>query len=122
MHAKSGARKVTSMSRYVVASMLLLLMPLVAHAAADERPNIVFIITDDQRWDCLSAAGHPFLKTPHIDRIAREGAYFENAFVTLPLCSPARASFLTGKYNHSNGVVGNGAAMGPISHQLDTWA
>ena len=67
-------------------SLVVLLLASVLRAA--ERPNIVFIITDDQRWDCLSAAGHPFLKTPNIDRIAREGAYVENAFVTLPLCSP----------------------------------
>jgi N-acetylglucosamine-6-sulfatase len=87
-----------------------------------DRPNIVFIVTDDQRWDCLSCAGHPFLKTPNIDRIASEGAYFNNMFVTQPLCSPSRAAFLTGKYNHANGVINNTAAMGPISHKLDTYA
>src|SRR5437762_4595822 len=92
-----------------------------ASLAQTTRPNILFILTDDQRWDCLSCAGHPFLKTPNIDRIASEGAYFNNAFVTLPLCSPARASFFTGRYNHSNGVISNGAAMGPISHTLDTY-
>jgi N-acetylglucosamine-6-sulfatase len=85
------------------------------------RPNIVFIITDDHRWDCLSRAGHAFLKTPNIDRIANEGAYFENAFVTLPLCSPSRASVLTGQYANKHAIVGNTAAGGPISHQLDTW-
>src|SRR5439155_19457005 len=89
--------------------------------AGEPRPNIVFILTDDQRWDCLSCAGHPFLKTPNIDRIASEGAYFNNAFVTLSLCSPSRAAFLTGRYNHANGVISNGAAMGPISHKLDTY-
>jgi N-acetylglucosamine-6-sulfatase len=62
------------------------------------------------------------LKTPNIDRIANEGAYFNNMFVTLPLCSPSRAAFLTGKYNHANGVINNTAAMGPISHRLDTYA
>src|SRR5688572_19198914 len=121
MHAKSGARKVTSMSRYVVASMLLLLMPLVAHAAADERPNVVFIITDDQRWDCMSAAGHPFLKTPNLDRIANEGAMFTNAFVTTPLCSPSRASFLTGTYVRANGIKGNTQSYSEPSHRLVTF-
>ena len=64
--------------------------------AADDRPNIIFVITDDQRWDQLGCTGHPVLKTPHIDRIGREGASFNNFFVATPLCSPSRASFLTG--------------------------
>jgi N-acetylglucosamine-6-sulfatase len=99
--------------------VVILAAALVARAA--DRPNLVFILTDDQRWDCLSAAGHPFVKTPNIDRIAAEGAYFNNAFVTIPLCSPSRACFLTGKYSHSNGVINNTNAMAPISHTLDTF-
>lgn len=71
------------------------------------RPNVVFILTDDQRWDQLGCAGHPFLKTPHIDRLAEEGAYFENMFVTTSLCSPSRASFLSGLYANTHGVVNN---------------
>ncbi len=58
------------------------------------RPNIVFILVDDLRWDALGVAGHPFVKTPNIDRIAKEGVTFRNTFVTTPLCSPSRASFL----------------------------
>ncbi len=85
------------------------------------KPNILFIITDDQRWDALGCAGHPVLKTPHLDRIAREGAYFENAFVTTPLCSPSRASFLTGQYAHTHGVRGNGPMYNQLSHKLVTW-
>lgn len=57
------------------------------------RPNIIFILVDDLRWDELSIGGHPFLKTPRIDRIGKEGALFRNAFMTTPLCSPSRASF-----------------------------
>lgn len=75
--------------------------------AAEERPNILFILTDDQRWDSMSCMGHPFVKTPNMDRIAREGALFTNAFVTTSLCSPSRASFLTGAYAHSHGVLNN---------------
>lgn len=71
------------------------------------RPNIVFILVDDLRWDELGCAGHPFIKTPNIDRIAREGAMFRNAFVTTPLCSPSRASFLTGQYAHTHGIIDN---------------
>ncbi len=71
------------------------------------RPNVVFILTDDQRWDCLSVEGHPFLKTPHLDRLAAEGARFANMFVTTSLCSPSRASFLSGLYASTHGVVNN---------------
>lgn len=73
----------------------------------DERPNVVFILTDDQRADCMSCAGHPFLKTPNLDRVAAEGARFENAFVTTSLCSPSRASFLSGLYAHTHKVIDN---------------
>ncbi len=77
------------------------------YAASVKRPNVVFILTDDQRWDTMSCAGHPFLKTPALDRIAAEGAMFENMFVTTSLCSPSRASFLSGLYAHTHGVVNN---------------
>ncbi|MSV27962.1 MAG: DUF4976 domain-containing protein [Bryobacterales bacterium] len=77
-------------------------------SAADAgRPNIVFILTDDQRWDEMSIAGHPFLKTPNMDRVGREGVLFKNCFVSIPLCSPSRASFLTGKYPHSHKIFDN---------------
>jgi N-acetylglucosamine-6-sulfatase len=75
--------------------------------AGESRPNVVFILTDDQRWDAMSCAGHPFLKTPHLDRIAAEGARFANAFVTTSLCSPSRASYLSGLYAHAHQVINN---------------
>ncbi|HEY2934616.1 MAG TPA: sulfatase [Acidobacteriota bacterium] len=84
------------------------------------RPNIVFILTDDQRWDELGIAGHPFLRTPNIDRIGREGALFRNFFVVIPLCSPSRASFLTGQYPHKHGVTTNGN-NNELSHKLITF-
>jgi N-acetylglucosamine-6-sulfatase len=71
------------------------------------RPNVVLIITDDQRWDAMSCAGNPYLKTPNIDRIANEGVRFKNTFCTTALCSPSRASMLSGLYAHSHGVVNN---------------
>lgn len=78
-----------------------------ARAAASARrpPNILFILSDNHRWDAMGCTRHPFVRTPSLDRIAREGALFENAFCTTPLCSPARASFLTGLYAHRHGVL-----------------
>ncbi len=71
------------------------------------RPNIVFILSDDHRWDVMSCMRHPVIKTPNMDRLAKEGVRFSNAFVTISLCSPSRACFLTGKYAHLHGVQGN---------------
>ena len=73
------------------------------------RPNIVMVLVDDMRWDEMRVAGHPFIDTPHMDRVAREGVRFTNAFCTTPLCSPSRASFLTGQYAHTNGITDNTA-------------
>jgi len=73
----------------------------------NRQPNVVFVLSDDLRWDCMSIAGHPFLKTPNIDRLANEGIRFKNAFCTSSLCSPSRASFLSGRYAHSHGVINN---------------
>ncbi len=67
-------------------------------------PNIVFILSDNHRWDAMSSMGHPFVRTPHLDRLGREGLHFNNAFCTTPLCSPARASFLTGLYAYKHGI------------------
>src|SRR6185295_6464756 len=88
--------------------------------ASSSRPNIVFILVDDLRWDELGIAGHPFIKTPNIDRIAREGAMFRNAFMTTPLCSPSRASFLTGQYAHTHGITDN-VDRSAASHRLVTF-
>ena len=71
------------------------------------QPNVLFVLMDDMRWDYMGCAGHPVIKTPALDRLAREGARFTNAFVCLSLCSPSRASFLTGLYAHVHGVLNN---------------
>jgi len=86
-----------------------------------DRPNLILVFVDDLRWDALSSTGHAFAKTPHIDRIAREGMTFTNAFVTTPLCSPSRATFLSGQYVQTHGVTGNTPAGTPISHKLITY-
>jgi arylsulfatase A-like enzyme len=72
------------------------------------------MMTDDQRHDFLSCAGHPFVKTPHTDRIAREGYRYPNMFVTNSLCAPSRATLLTGQYAHAHGVRDNlGSKLDP---------
>ena len=82
----------------------------IVHAPTGEaspQPNVLFLLTDDQRFDALGCMGHPHLKTPHIDRIANEGLLFRNHFCTTSLCSPSRASILSGLYAHSHGVANN---------------
>ncbi len=74
---------------------------------AAEPLNVVFILSDDHRYDVMSFLGHPFVETPAMDRMAKEGVYLENAVVTTSLCSPSRASILTGQYMHHHGVVDN---------------
>ena len=86
-----------------------------------EKPNIVVVVVDDLRWDDLGIAGHPFVETPAIDRMAQEGVRFLNAFATTPLCSPSRASILTGQYAHTHGIVDN-TARDAASHALPTFA
>lgn len=85
-------------------------------------PNIIFILVDDMRWDQLGLTGHPFAKTPNLDRIGREGMNFQNAFVCTPLCSPSRASFLTGQYPHKHRIINNDRnGLSFISHKLVTF-
>jgi arylsulfatase A-like enzyme len=68
------------------------------------RPNLLFLLTDDQRWDALGCAGNPVVQTPHIDSLARSGVRFGNAFVTTAICVTSRASIFTGLYARSHGI------------------
>jgi N-acetylglucosamine-6-sulfatase len=70
-------------------------------------PNIIFILGDNHHFQTMGCAGHPFIQTPGIDQIAKEGIIFENTFSPTPLCSPSRATFLTGAYAHKHGVKNN---------------
>lgn len=69
-----------------------------------ERPNIIFLLADDQRADSLSSAGHPFSETPNIDRLASEGVTFRNAFTVQPICAPSRFAFFSGQYERVSGL------------------
>ena len=76
-----------------------------------EQPNIILIITDQQRWDTIGSLGAPWMKTPHLDRLAAEGTAFNHCFTTSPLCVSARASLFSGCYPH----------MLNVYHNFDTW-
>ena len=102
-------------TRFFACAAFIAVSDLGPAVSAAQRPNFVFIYTDDQRWDALGvvqkeqqdAARFPWFQTPHLDRLAAEGVRFRNAFVVCSLCSPSRAAFLTGRYNHHNGIINN---------------
>ena len=71
----------------------------------EKHPNIIFILTDDQRWDALGVAGNPIVQTPEMDALANAGTYFKNAFSTTPICAASRASILTGLYERTHGYT-----------------
>ncbi|MEM1328099.1 MAG: sulfatase [Bacteroidota bacterium] len=82
--------------------LLLLLIQKVSWSQTDTRPNIIFILTDDQRFDALGYYGNELAKTPEMDKLASEGTYFRQAMVTTPICAASRASILTGLYERSH--------------------
>ena len=84
------------------------------------KPNLLVILVDDLRHDEFGAGGHPYMKTPHIDRLAAEGALFERAFHTTPICSPNRASIVTGQYASRHGIIDN-VARDAMSHRLPNY-
>lgn len=84
--------------------MVLVAGVLAAWRPVSARPNILFVMTDDHASHAISAYGSKVNTTPHLDRLAREGVLFENCFVTNSICTPSRATLLTGQYSHRNGV------------------
>ncbi len=89
----------------------LLFVPLALLRAADApqptHPNILFIMVDEMKWNVMSCAGHPLVKTPHLDQLAREGTRFATAYTVAPICTPSRYSFFTGRYAHVHGSTDN---------------
>jgi arylsulfatase A-like enzyme len=85
-----------------------------------KKPNLLVILVDDLRYDEFGAGGHPFMKTPNIDRLAHEGVMFERAFHTTPICSPNRASIMTGQYASRHGIIDN-VARDAMSHRLPNY-
>ncbi|MCA9120610.1 MAG: sulfatase-like hydrolase/transferase [Planctomycetaceae bacterium] len=87
----------------IAASIAVICLRAPSTSATDhDRPNILFIMTDQHRWDCLGANGNALIKTPNLDRLAAGGANFTHFFVQAPVCVPSRASFFTGRYPHSH--------------------
>jgi len=99
----------------LLAATLCISAILTTARAAESRPNFIFVIADDHRWDAMGvvqrehgeSARFPWFETPAMDRLAAEGVRFRNAFVVHSICSPGRAAFLTGQYNHINGIINN---------------
>lgn len=100
---------------FAISVFSLLLLFATAGQAAVRKPNFIFVIADDQRWDAMGVvqkeqganARYPWFETPNMDRIATGGVRFRNAFITHSICSPGRAGFLTGRYSHKNGIMDN---------------
>ncbi len=104
------------MKNLIIALFLVVLLGACSNNTDKEavQPNFLFVLVDDQPYDALGVNGrYPFLQTPNMDRLAKEGALFENFFCTQSICSPSRASFLTGTYAHIHGVNQNNRHVDP---------
>lgn len=109
--------------RNVFKILVLVFAALIAAVAAlskhlSDRPNVIFIKTDDQRFDSLGMTGHPVTKTPHIDQLANEGVFFENAFITSPICGPSRANFFSGQWERKNRIGFSYVSKTSMSHEV----
>ena len=74
------------------------------------RPNVLFLIADEHNAKCLGAAGHPFVSTPNLDRLASQGVRFANAVTQSPICTPSRICYASGQYPHNHGYYANQGA------------
>jgi arylsulfatase A-like enzyme len=99
------------MNRRTFCSLPILAQP--TFRQPTERPNILFLLTDDQRWDTLGAAGNRWIKTPNLDRLAEQGVYFRNNFVTTSICMASRASIFSGLYAAASGIYDSSKPFTP---------
>lgn len=95
---------------YFKLTLLLFVCTNVSWSQTNKKPNLLFIITDQQRYDALGVAGNSIIKTPNLDRLANRGARFEKAYTPCAVCAPARASILTGRTVENHGVLTNAQA------------
>jgi N-acetylglucosamine-6-sulfatase len=100
------------MKKHILSKTLILIIftQLVALFGTEKKPDIVFILLDDLRYDAMSFMDHPYIQTPNMDQLRARGAWIKNAFVTTSICCPSRASFLTGTYASRHGVIDNETA------------
>ena len=89
-----------------------------ASAPPASQPNIILIVPDQMRGQDMGCAGNSEVRTPHLDQLSREGVFFRNTFANTPVCCPARAILLTGKYPHRNGMIANDLALRPSETTL----
>ena len=99
------------LSRLVGAILLIALFPFISHGS--EKPNFILVMADDQGWGDMGYYGHPFVKTPHFDEMARSSLRFDRFYSAAPNCSPTRASVLTGRNPNRVNVLNHGRSMRP---------
>jgi arylsulfatase len=106
-----GLGALTDLVHYTLLVFLAVVPFIAAQAAAPvaQKPDILLLMPDQMRGDCLSLLGHPAVRTPHMDKLAQEGALFRRAYSTCPSCIPARVALLTGLFPATSGVVGYAA-------------
>lgn len=105
MHLNLASLRIQSLLVFLLA-ILLYASPLLADLEP-ARPNVLIILVDDMRFDQMTHEGHPYIETPSLDRLAREGVRLTNAYVTSPLCGPSRASMMTGRQPSAHGRLHN---------------
>ena len=89
-------------------------------ARGDQKPNIVWLCTDQQRFDTIACLGNPHIRTPAVDGLVKGGVAFTKHYVQSPICTPSRASFMTGRYPRNHGVLSNGIEAWPASETMVT--
>src|SRR5690606_20597923 len=98
---------------FLIPGLLLLLSLTSCTHKESARPNIIFLLTDDHRWDALGAMGNTIIQTPNIDNLATHGVLFRNAYVTTAICCVSRASILTGEHLSRHGIADFQTSMAP---------
>ncbi len=111
MHTDRPSARFSSLARLGLALLATLPLPRFASAAEPARPHIIFVMADDMGWGQTGYRGHPVLKTPNLDAMAANGLRFERFYAGNPVCSPTRASVLTGRSNDRTGVLTHGYAL-----------